>query len=210
MGKPCRNALISQRKCICPRAITYTDLLELQSVSKGTNDMDPRSLLNPMDKLNVPNATELMLRVICLTPSSSRLEITRFNLSRCVGSLCIYITWCGWYFGSCFKLLLTFCSSSFILILFVVPTTLEVWTASIVNRSQWIHAVSDVLINHPYWKTKHYRPKCLSVTLDQSNIAQWSSNDLNLRNRGNRLHNALIHLLKSGLLSASEMNFIEA
>ena len=48
----------------------------------------------------------------------------------------------------------------------------------IINRSQWIHAVSDVLVYHPDWKTKHSGPKRLSVTLDHSNIAQWSSNDL--------------------------------
>ena len=72
--------------------------------------------------------------------------------------------------------------------------------------------MSDVLVNHRDWKTKHYGPKRSSVTLDHSNIAQWLSNDINLRNVDIKaswqlgLHNASIHLLKSGL---SEMNFIE-
>ena len=53
--------------------------MELQSVSKGTNGMDPTSLLNPMDKQNVPYATEL-LRVINFSEKDDN-DVLPFRLS---------------------------------------------------------------------------------------------------------------------------------
>ena len=81
----------------------------------------------------------------------------------------------------------------------------------IINPSQWIHAVNDVLVEHPDWKTKHYGSKRL--TLDHSNVAQWDTDTLKMKDVDINalwqlgLHKASILLLKSGLFSHDEINF---
>ena len=78
------------------------------------------------------------------------------------------------------------------------------------NRSQWIHAVDDVLAYHPDWKPTNSGAKRLTFTLDHSNPRQWDADklkmkDVNIKNcwvKG--MHTASLALLNSQLFLDTE------
>ena len=49
------------------------------------------------------------------------------------------------------------------------------------NCSQWIHAVDDVLGDHPDWKPTYSGAKRLTFTLDHSNSKQWDAGKLKMK-----------------------------
>ena len=232
LSKRLRNTLISMKKTIGIHDITHADLEELVSITEGVTNNTAKSLLNPMDRQNVPYATELSLRVQNFSEKADDIPLP-FRLAQVApgvkllgviahGVLSLYafltlsvkgilesissaahVLLCLFkQFGSSFMpsqlyndLMETFkdicvCAAKYktwkpgepFLVVSLGTDSLENYfcvlrslhnngmmdALEIINRSQWIHTVEDILEKHQDWKANHYGPKRLKVALDRS------------------------------------------